>query len=386
MSLNVRRLGAVLVVVIALGAVALIVMAGILPRIQQRKKLQQDTAFSAEPVVEVACPKRENPSDEVVLPGNMQAFVDSPVYARTSGYLKAWYHDIGSHVRKGELLAVIESPEVDQQLAQANEDLTTAQANLKLSQITAARYSDLFKTDSVAKQDVDNAVQDAAAKGATVKSAQANVARLQELVGFERVYAPFDGVITARNIDIGQLINAGATGQAQQLFHIGAIEKLRVFINVPQIYSHDARPGITADLTLPDLPGRRFQGTIVRTADAMDPATRTLLVEVDVPNRQTLLYPGAYSEVHFKVHSSGATLMIPAPSLIFRSQGLHVPVVNGNRVSLVPVTVGRDFGNTIEVLSGLTDTSQIVLNPPDSLVNGEVVRVAQPKSTQDVEE
>lgn len=386
MSLNVRRLGAVLVVVIALGAVALIVMAGILPRIQQRKKLQQDTAFSAEPVVEVACPKRENPSDEVVLPGNMQAFVDSPVYARTSGYLKAWYHDIGSHVRKGELLAVIESPEVDQQLAQANEDLTTAQANLKLSQITAARYSDLFKTDSVAKQDVDNAVQDAAAKGATVKSAQANVGRLQELVGFERVYAPFDGVITARNIDIGQLINAGATGQAQQLFHIGAIEKLRVFINVPQIYSHDARPGITADLTLPDLPGRRFQGTIVRTADAMDPATRTLLVEVDVPNRQTLLYPGAYSEVHFKVHSSGATLMIPAPSLIFRSQGLHVPVVNGNRVSLVPVTVGRDFGNTIEVLSGLTDTSQIVLNPPDSLVNGEVVRVAQPKSTQDVEE
>jgi RND family efflux transporter MFP subunit len=381
-----RRAGLGLIALIALGLIALVVVAGILPRIEQRKKLQHETQISSEPVVEVTCPRRENPSDEVVLPGNMQAFIDSPIYARTNGYLKSWYHDIGARVKKGELLAVIESPEVDQQLAQAKEDLATAEANLKLAQITATRYVDLFKTDSVAKQDVDNAVQDAAAKATTVKSARANVNRLQQMVDFERIYAPFNGVITARNIDIGQLIQAGASGQGQQLFHIGAIDQLRVFINVPQIYSHDARPGLTADLTLPELPGRRFLGRLVRTADAIDPATRTLLTEVDVPNREGVLFPGAYTEVHFKIHTAGSTLIIPSASLIFRSQGLRVPVVSGNRVALVPVIVGRDFGNTIEVLSGLADTSQVVLNPPDSLVDGEVVRVVQPKNTPQEEE
>ncbi len=387
MSSRFSRIRNALGLLIVLIVVAVIVAAGILPRIRQRKLLRQQTEYSAEPVVVVSHPARENPAEEVVLPGNMQAFIDSPIYARTNGYLKAWYHDIGARVKQGELLAVIESPEVDQQLAQAKEDLSTAQANLKLAQITAARYTGLFKTDSVAKQDVDNAVQDAEAKSTTVKSAQANVARLQQMVDFEKLYAPFDGVITARNTDIGQLIDSGSSGGAtRELFHIAAIDKLRVFTNVPQVYSHAARPGITADLTLPDLPNRRFQGKLVRTADAMDPNTRTLLVEIDVNNSAGLLFPGAYAEVHFKIHSNGTTLVIPSTSLVFRSEGLRVPVVNGNRVALLPVLTGRDFGTTIEILSGLTDNAQVILSPPDSLVNGEVVRVVQAKATKEVEE
>ena len=381
------RLRGVLVVLIILIVVAVIVAAGILPRIRQRKQLREQTEYSAEPVVVVSRPERGNPAEEVVLPGNMQAFIDSPIYARTSGYLKAWYHDIGAHVQKGELLAIIESPEVDQQLAQSKEDLSTAQANLKLAQITATRYSDLFKTDSVAKQDVDNAVQDAAAKAASVKSAQANVARLQQMVDFEKIYAPFDGVITARNTDIGQLIDSGSSGgPGRELFHIAAIDKLRVFTNVPQVYSHAARPGITADLTLPDLPNRRFEGKLVRTADAMDPNTRTLLVEIDVNNSSGLLFPGAYAEVHFKIRARAAALIIPSTSLLFQSEGLRVPVVKDKRVALLPVAVGRDFGATIEILSGLTDDAQVILNPPDSLVNGEAVRVAPSKAAKEVEE
>ena len=386
MSSNFRIRNAVglLIVLIVVGV---IVAAGILPRIRQRKLLRQQTQYSAEPVVVVTHPERENPAEEVVLPGNMQAFIDSPIYARTNGYLKAWYHDIGQHVKRGELLALIESPEVDQQLAQAKEDLSTAQANLKLAQITAARYTDLFKTDSVAKQEVDNAVQDAQAKSTTVKSAQANVARLQQMVDFEKIYAPFDGVITARNTDIGQLIDSGSSGgSTRELFHVAAIDRLRVFTNVPQVYSHAARPGITADLTLPDLPNRRFRGKLVRTADSMDPNTRTLLVEIDVNNSSGLLFAGAYAEVHFNIHSNGTTLVIPSTSLVFRSEGLRVPVVEENRVALLPVLVGRDFGTTMEILSGLKDDAQVILNPPDSLVDGELVRVVPAKASKEVEE
>ncbi|MBV8810628.1 MAG: efflux RND transporter periplasmic adaptor subunit [Acidobacteriaceae bacterium] len=387
MNSKFSRVRTALGLLLVLAVVAVIVAAGILPRIRERKLLRQQTEYSAEPVVVVSRPNRSNPAEEVVLPGNMQAFIDSPIYARTNGYLKAWYHDIGAHVKKGEPLALIESPEVDQQLAQAKEDLSTAQANLKLAQITAVRYTDLFKTDSVAKQEVDNAVQDAAAKAAIVKSAQANVARLQQMVDFERIYAPFDGVITARNTDIGQLIDSGSSGgPGRELFHIATVDKLRVFTNVPQIYAHAARPGILADLTVPDLPNRRFQGKLVRTADAMDPNTRTLLVEVDVNNSSGLLFPGAYTEVHFKIHSNGSTLIIPSTSLVFRSEGLRVPVVKNNRVALLPVQVGRDFGRTIEVLAGLSDDALVILNPPDSLVNGERVRVVPAKETKEVEE
>jgi RND family efflux transporter MFP subunit len=385
-----KRLRLLIVLILVLAVVALVVAGGIIPRLHQRQILRQQTQIAAEPVVTVTHPKPGTPAEEVILPGNIQAFTDAPIYARTSGYLKAWYFDIGAHVKQGQLLAVIESPEVDQQLQQAREELNTAQANLKLAQITANRYVDLFKSDSVAKQDVDNAVQDAAAKAATVKSAEANVARLEQMVAFEKVYVPFDGVVTARNTDIGQLIQAGSeagtgstTGAGRELFHVAAVNKLRVFVEVPQVYSHAAKPGIQADLTVPELPGRRFQGTLVRTADAMDPATRTLMVEVDVVNNTGLLYPGAYAQVHFKIKSDQLTLIVPASSLMFRSEGLRLPtVVNGNRISMVPVIVGRDFGDTVEVVSGLSADAAIVENPPDSLVEGEIVRVVRPRSSQ----
>jgi RND family efflux transporter MFP subunit len=357
----------------------LIVVSGIVPRLNARKALADETNRTAAPVVTVISPAHVAPSEEVVLPGNMQAFVDAPIYARTSGYLKRWYFDIGAHVKPGQLMAEIESPEVDQQLAQAREQVSTAQANLQLAQITATRYTDLFKTDSVAKQDVDNAVQTAAAREADLRSAKANVARLEQMVGFEKVYVPFAGVVTARNTDIGQLIQSGS-GQNHELFHVASVDKLRVFVNVPQIYSHATKPGLTADLTLPELPGRRFTGTLVRTADSFDPATRTLLVELDVPNKDGQLFPGAYTEVHFKMKAQGETLIIPATSLIFRAQGLRVPVVRDGKTVMLPVTTGRDFGNTVEVLTGLTADAKVIANPPDSLVEGEAVRVVSPKS------
>ncbi len=380
------RVIAAFVLVIAVAAV--VVASGIIPRLRARQALARQTDVSAEPTVTVSLPKRAAPSEEIVLPGNIQAFIDAPIYARTNGYLKHWYFDIGAHVKQGQLLADIESPEVDQQLEQARHDLATAEANLKLSQITASRYVDLLKSDSVAKQDVDNAVQDAAAKNASVKSAQANVSRLEQLVSFEKIYAPFDGVVTARNTDIGQLIDSGSSGgPTRELFHVAAIHKLRVFVNVPQVYSHAATPGLEVDLTLPELPGRRFPGKLVRTADSLDPATRTLLVEVDVVNTTGMLMPGAYAEAHFAVRSNGSTLIIPATSLIFRREGLRVPlVVNGNCVSLVPVIVGRDFGNTVEVVSGLNDDALVIDNPPDSLVNGETVRIVQSRAAKAVEE
>jgi RND family efflux transporter MFP subunit len=372
--------------VVALALVAALVFSGIAPRLRAHQALVELTNVTAAPPVAVVRASRAAKAEEVILPANIQAFVDAPIYARTNGYLKRWYFDIGAHVKQGDLLAEIESPEIDQQLQQAREDLNTAQANLHLSQITAERYTGLFKTDSVAKQEVDNAVQDAAAKSATVKSAQANVDRLQQLVGFEKVLAPFTGVLTARNTDVGQLIQSGPSqgGTAtRELFHVATVDKLRVFINVPQVYSHETKAGMHADLTVPELPGRRFTGTVVRTADAIDPATRTLLVEVDLPNAAGLLFPGAYAEVHFALKNNEQTLVIPATSLIFGTQGLRVPVIApGSKISLLPVIVGRDFGTTVEILSGLPAGATIVANPPDSLVEGESVRVMQPKHAQ----
>jgi RND family efflux transporter MFP subunit len=387
MSGKASRFRTALVTTLALVIVALIVAAGIIPRLRAREALKRQTEISAEPVVAVTMPEHEKPSEELVLPGNIQPFIEAPIYARTSGYLKRWYFDIGARVKQGQLLAEIESPEVDQQLAQAKQDLATAQANLRLAQITAKRYTGLFETDSVAKQDVDNAVQDAVAKAASVKAAQANVNRLQQMVDFEKIYAPFNGVLTARNTDIGQLIDAGsAGGPNRELFHIAAIDRLRVFVNVPQVYSHATIAGMQADLTLPELPNRRFPGKLVRTARSIDPNTRTLLVEVDVINSTGLLFPGAYTEVHFKIPSKGSTLIIPSASLVFRAQGLRVPIVRNRHVALLPVIVGRDFGTTIEVLSGLPDGAAVILNPPDSLVEGEVVRVTHPKPSNETDE
>jgi RND family efflux transporter MFP subunit len=383
-----KRLAGFLILLLAIVIAAGIVIAGIAPRLRARQALREETDRLAAPPVNVIHPSRAAHAEEVVLPGNIQAFTDAPIYARTNGYLKRWYFDIGARVKAGALLAEIESPEIDQQLQQAREELNTAQANLRLGQLTAERYTNLFKTDSVAKQDVDNAVQDAAAKGATVKSAEANVARLEQLVGFEKVCAPFDGVVTARNTDVGQLIESGSSGgAARELFHMAALDRLRVFVNVPQSYSHDAKPGMRVDLTLPEIPQRRFNGTLVRTAGAMDPATRTLTVEVDVSNTARLLFPGAYAEVHFKIQATTETLVIPSTSLIFRGNGLRVPVVeNGNRIALKTVTVGRDFGNTIEIVAGLPADASVVANPPDSLVEGEPVRVMPARQENQVED
>jgi RND family efflux transporter MFP subunit len=383
-----KRLAGFLILLLAIVIAAGIVIAGITPRLRARQTLREETDRLAAPPVNVIHPSRAAHGEEVVLPGNIQAFTDAPIYARTNGYLKRWYFDIGARVKAGALLAEIESPEIDQQLQQAREELNTAQANLRLGQLTAERYTNLFKTDSVAKQDVDNAVQDAAAKGATVKSAEANVARLEQLVGFEKVCAPFDGVVTARNTDVGQLIESGSSGgAARELFHMAALDRLRVFVNVPQSYSHDAKPGMRVDLTLPEIPQRRFNGTLVRTAGAMDPATRTLTVEVDVSNTARLLFPGAYAEVHFKIQAATETLVIPSTSLIFRGNGLRVPIVeNGNRIALKTVTVGRDFGNTIEIVAGLPADASVVANPPDSLVEGEPVRVMPARQENQVED
>ena len=378
-----KRLRAALGLLFVLAAVAAVVVFGILPRLRARQILRDETNRSAQPAVNIVHPQRGAPAEEVVLPGNIQAFMDAPIYARTNGYLRHWYFDLGARVHKGQLLADIESPEVDRQLQQAKEDLRTEQANLELAKITATRYVDLFKTDSVAKQDVDNAVQNAAARNATVLSAQANVERLQQLVDFEKIYVPFDGVITARNTDVGQLIESGsAANSTRELFHVAAIDKLRVFVQVPQMYSHETVPGMKADLTLPELAGRRFPGTLVHTSRAIDNTTRTLTVEVDVANTTGLLFPGAYTEVHFRIKSAKPALLIPATSLIFRSQGLRVPIVDSSgHVHLEPVTVGKDFGNTVEILVGLAENAKIVANPPDSLVEGELVRIVAPRTT-----
>jgi RND family efflux transporter MFP subunit len=307
--------------------------------------------------------------------------MDAPIYARTNGYLRHWYADIGTHVRKGQLLAEVETPEADQQLAQARADLAAAQANAALSQTTAARYQNLLQSDSVSKQETDNAVAAARAQSAGVVSAQANVRRLGELQGFQRIEAPFDGVITARNTDVGQLINSGAGAPATELFHIAAVNTLRVFVNLPETYTSEIKVGMPATLTVPEIKDRSFSGTLVRTANAIDPASRTLLVEVDVDNRQGQLLAGSYAEVHFNVKSTSPTLMVPVSALLFRAEGLRIAIVGpNNRAKLMPVTVGRDYGTHIEVLSGIGPNDLVIDSPPDSLLDGEEVRVVQPQT------
>jgi RND family efflux transporter MFP subunit len=286
--------------------------------------------------------------------------------------------DIGAHVKTGQLLAEIDTPEVDQQLRQARADLNTAEANLHLSEITSSRYQGLLKTDSVSQQEADNANGDYAAKKAIVQSSQANLRRLEELQSFEKIYAPFDGVITARNTDIGQLIDSGSgAGPKSELFHIAQPGKLRVYVNVPQVYSQLAKPGLKADLVLSEFPGRRFEGTLVRTADAIDLATRTLLVEIEVNNPTGELLSGAYAEVHLKLPGSVATFTIPVNTLLFRAEGLRVAVVKDGKANLVPVTLGRDFGSEVEVLTGLNGDENLIVNPPDSILSGQPVRPAQ---------
>jgi RND family efflux transporter MFP subunit len=369
-----------LITIIAVIVVIAIVVAGVVPRLRAKAALRVETNSLAVPEVQVIQPKRGSTAQEIILPGNIQAFIDAPIYARTNGYLRSWTSDIGARVKKGQLLAEIETPEVDQQLLQARADLNTAQANENLSQITFNRFEGLKNTDSVSTQDVDNAAGDFAAKKAIVDSARSNVNRLEDLQSFEKIYAPFDGVITARNTDVGQLIDSGSSGGvAKELFHIAAIRTLRVYINVPQQYSVAAKPGIVADLSLAQFPGRTFQGKLVRTANAIDLATRTLLVEVDVDNATGELLPGAFAEVHLKLPTEIPSYILPVNSLIFRAQGLQIATVdNGNRAKLVTIVLGRDFGATVEVVSGLSDADRVIVSPPDSLVDGEQVQIAQP--------
>jgi RND family efflux transporter MFP subunit len=370
--------------IVAALVVVLLIVSGILPRIQARANLRKETQELAATTVSVVQPKPAGAAPEIVLPANVQAFIDAPIYARTNGYLKRWYADIGAHVKSGQLLAEIDTPEVNQALRQTRADLNTAEANLNLSRITAERYQDLLKTDSVSKQDADNAAGDYAAKQAIVHSAEANVKRLEELQSFQKIYAPFDGVITARNTDIGALIDSGASGgQRTELFHIAQPDKLRVYVNVPEAYSQAARPGLTADLILAEFPGRRFQGKLVRTANAIDMNTRTLLVEIDVDNPTGTLLTGAYAEVHLKFPGANSSLIVPVNSLLFRSEGLRIGVVpDGKHAELRPVTLGHDFGNEVEVVSGLNPDDVVIVNPPDSLASGQNLRVAQTSSQQ----
>lgn len=371
---------AMLILAILLIIAAVVVITGIVPRVRAKDALNQQTQQLAVPNVLVSEPMQTPPANDVMLPGNISAFTDAPIYARTSGYLQKWYYDIGARVKKGALLAVISTPEVDQQLAAAKADLATAQSNAKQAQQTAARYQDLLKSDAVSRQDAENFASQSSASGTTVNSAQANVKRLEDLQAFQRVYAPFDGVITARNIDVGQLIDSGG---GRELFHLAALNTLRVFVNVPQVYAYGAKPGMTADLTFVEYPGRTFPGKLVRTSRSIDPASRTLLVEVDVDNAKGELFPGSYVQVHFQIKSEGPSFSVPVSALIFRSEGLRLAtIVDGDRTKLVPIALGHDDGRVVQVLSGLEPGMKVITNPPDSLIEGETVHVVTPEESQ----
>ena len=364
-----------------IGGVIVLVILGAFTLFQRRAQyhaLAEETETLAIPTVAVTHPTAEVAQEDLVLPGTLQAYVESPIYARTNGYLQKWYHDIGSRVPKGELLADIDTPEVDQQLSQARADLNTSQANANLSRITAARYQDLIKTDGVSKQEVDNAVGDYEAKAATVKSSEANVRRLEELESFKHVYAPFSGVITKRNIDTGTLINAGNGGIQQELFILSQTDPIRVYVSVPEKYSPSVRSGLGAFLELAQYPGQQFEGKVVRTSEAIDPGTRTLLTEVDVPNKNAQLFPGGYAQVHLQVKIAASRVQVPVNALLFRAEGLRAVVVDANhKAHLRQLTIGRDYGTSLEVLQGLEPTDWIVLNPADSLDEGQEVRVKQ---------
>jgi RND family efflux transporter MFP subunit len=367
-----------LVLTIAVVAVATLLVSGIWSRVKARTTLNTETAQAALPAVSVVSPKQTAAADEIILPGNVQPFITSPIYARTNGYLKKWYFDIGAHVKKGQLLAVIQTPEVDQQLQQARSNLLTAQANLELAAITKTRYQGLLKSNAVSQQDADNAVGTYNATKSIVEADKAAVEQYTALVSFEKIYAPFDGVITARNTDIGDLINSGSSTAAKtDLFHMVQPGKLRVYVNVPEEYSQGIKVEMTADLSLAEFPGRRFQGTLVRTADDINMTTRTLLIEIDVDNPTGTLLTGSYAEVHLKIPMQKSTLLLPVNTLIFRSQGLHVGIVKDGKVVLTAVTAGHDFGNEIEIVSGLKTDDQVIINPPDSIVHGQQVQIVQ---------
>jgi RND family efflux transporter MFP subunit len=362
-----------------MAVVLAILIFGIRTRSRAEASLRTVAAQTALPSVSVVQPQQAAPAQEIVLPGNVQPFISSPVYARTDGYLKKWYFDIGAHVKAGQLLATIQAPEMDEQLAQARSTLATADANLKLAEITKTRYEAMFQKHAVSQQDRDNAVGTYTANKAIVDADAANVRHYAALVSFENVYAPFDGVITARNTDIGDLINAGSnTASRTDLFHIAQTGTLRVYVNIPEEYWRGIKPGQTAaDIVLAEFPGQKFPGKVVRTSEAINGTTRTLLTEIDLLNPDNTLLSGSYAEVHLQVPSQNPTLLIPANTLIFRSEHLQAGVVRNGKVVLVDLMPGHDMGNKIEIVAGLKAEDQVVVNPPDSLVSGQQVNVVQ---------
>jgi RND family efflux transporter MFP subunit len=353
---------------------------GIRSRMNAEQSVRLVTQQAAVPSVSVVSPKQSGGGEDLILPGNIEPFISSPIYARTDGYLKKWYLDIGAQVKAGQLLATIETPEVDEQLAQARSTLATAQANLELAKITRERYQSLLSKHAVAQQDVDNAIGAYSANKAIVEADLANVRHYEALVSFENVYAPFDGVISARNTDIGALINSGSSAVPRtNLFDIVQPGTLRVYVNVPQEYSRVVKPGVTsASIVLAEFPGQKFPGKLVRTADAINSNTRTLLAEVDVDNPTGILLSGSYAEVHLRLPVQGSTFLLPVNALLFRSEKLQVGVVrNGKVVVITDIIPGHDFGAEIEVVSGLKTTDQVIVNPPDSLVSGQEVKIVQ---------
>jgi len=362
--------------------VAVLVLLGIAFRVfghfADEHALESATRASEVPIVRVIHPTITGATSEIELPGNTQAYDDTPIYARTSGYLKQWFVDIGAHVTKGQLMATIETPELDEQLQVARADLKSAQADLNLANTTSERYQNLLKLDSVSKQETDVAVSGAAAKRAAMEAAQANVRRLEQLQSFEKIYAPYSGIVTQRNTDIGDLIDSGSSATsstAKELFRIASVNELRVFVAVPEVYAPDIHNSDTASLTLDEYPGQTFLGTVARNSGAIDSNSRTLNVEVDVNNGDGKLLPGAYVFVHFKIPQQSRELSIPSNALLFRSQGLQVGIVRDGHVHLQNVTIGKDNGRSVEISTGLTADDQVVLDPSDSLAEGQSVQV-----------
>jgi RND family efflux transporter MFP subunit len=373
----------IVLAIIACAGFAIFIYSGIRSRTEAEKRLAENVKSSLIPLVTVIHPKAGAAAQEIELPGNTQAFTEAPIYARTTGYLRQWYLDIGAHAKRGQLLAVIETPELDQQLQQAESELRTAQANLQLAQITADRWLFLLKTNVISKQETDTAVSDLNAKRAIADSDEANVRRLQQLQEFEHVYAPFDGVITARDTDVGALIQNGDTNirentVPQQLFHLAAVDKLRVYISVPEVYASAVKSGEMVPLTLDAFPGETFTGTLVRDSSSIDLTSRTLKVEVDVDNPTGRLLPGAYAFVHLKVPAPPGSVTVPTNTLLFRAEGLRVAVVRNGKAKLVPVTIGHDYGSTVEVMSSLTADDAVIIDPSDSILDGSPVQVTEP--------
>lgn len=368
-------MGAVLLVLITAGAVTFF------NRSSEADALAKETEAVSIPTVAVVQPQSEPGNDELVLPGNLQAFEESPIFARTNGYLLRWTKDIGSKVKKGELLAVIDTPEVDQELSQARAAREQVKSALELAKISADRWANLRKSDSVSQQEADQQASGYQQAQANLAAADANVRRLEQLESFKNVYAPFSGVLTRRNVDPGALINSGAGTAGSQLFNIARVDPLRVYVSVPQAYAPAMKVGVKATVTLQEFPGQKFLGTVARTADAIDPATRTLNTEVDVPNKDGKLLPGSFGQVHFATGTSVPRITVPVNAMLFRAEGPRVAVVDKDeKVHLRPISIGRDFGATLEILGGIEPSDQVIINPSDSLEEGQKVHVAQPSA------